>query len=191
MNDCGAPATSESSTFSQSSPTVLSTIAQPCSSGLRSSPRQHEAVRRFPDRHFADVAHEQIAIAGAARWRWQGGARPDRAAEARSDRYGRPVLTRSASGVRTTDDGVSATVWISPASVTSDSASTVRRGRRRAAARRLDAEQAACDVSTIPLRTSTRAPRSAVSNCARVGVARRPAAAARPAAGRARPPSCS
>ena len=31
MNDCGAPATSDSSTSRQSSPTVLSTIAQPCS----------------------------------------------------------------------------------------------------------------------------------------------------------------
>ena len=33
-NDCGEPATSDSSTFVQSSPMVLSTIAHPCSSGF-------------------------------------------------------------------------------------------------------------------------------------------------------------
>jgi hypothetical protein len=34
MNDCGAPATSDNSTSRQSSPIVLSTMAQPWSSGL-------------------------------------------------------------------------------------------------------------------------------------------------------------
>ena len=36
MKECGAPATNDRSTPFQSSPTVLSMIAQPCSRGLLS-----------------------------------------------------------------------------------------------------------------------------------------------------------
>jgi hypothetical protein len=43
--DCGAPATSESSTLLQSSPTVLSMIAQPCRIGFRVAPAAGRTMR--------------------------------------------------------------------------------------------------------------------------------------------------
>jgi hypothetical protein len=66
MNDCGAPATSECSTSFQSSPTVLSTMAQPWSSGSIGLGGQQNAVGALPYRHLADVADEDAAVAGTA-----------------------------------------------------------------------------------------------------------------------------
>ena len=64
MKLCGAPATSDNCTLSQSAPTVLSTTAQPCIVAFAvGRTRKDDAVSRFPDRNLADVTHAQFALA--------------------------------------------------------------------------------------------------------------------------------
>ncbi len=66
MNEIGRPETSASWTFVQSSPVVLSTIAQPSSVGSPEA-REHQPVARFPDRGRDHVARPELARAAVGR----------------------------------------------------------------------------------------------------------------------------
>ena len=64
MNDTGLPDTTARLTLFQSSPEVLSMMAQPSSVGSPGG-AEHQAVARFPYRGRRHVAGDQLARAGA------------------------------------------------------------------------------------------------------------------------------
>ena len=64
MKDTGLPETTDNFTLFQSSPEVLSTMAQPSSIGSPAAPKIR-TVARFPYRGGSHVAGHQLARAGA------------------------------------------------------------------------------------------------------------------------------